>query len=267
MTPAHGLQRIKRYLRRHCRKPVDMPVREFWANFSRINYQEIPKLPPMHDHEQSLQKDEVIDILLYAFPKSWQSKMTEQGFDPFAAGINALIQFAQRMEESEQIKGEKGQKRSSPSYSSDSRKKSKDKRSYQIRTDGTLYCKIHGKGNHKTDDCKQIAYLLKKSEKKDDNGFKSKNKTWKKDDYKKKSKEEVKAVQETERHSKSTDSDASVSSNDSMHSAQSSLSENSESLSVNMLQQEVKGLNEEYDALADEVKKVSVKKDSEKKTE
>ena len=46
MTPVHGLQRVKRYLRRYCRKPADISVREYWANFSRINNEEIPLMPP-----------------------------------------------------------------------------------------------------------------------------------------------------------------------------------------------------------------------------
>ena len=70
MTPTHGLQRVKRYLRRYCRKPADMTVREFWANFQRINNEEIPNMPQLYDSSQSLKRDELIDILLYSLPPS-----------------------------------------------------------------------------------------------------------------------------------------------------------------------------------------------------
>ena len=103
MTPTHGLQRVKRYLRRYCRKPADMTVREFWANFQRINNEEIPNMPPLYDATQSLKRDELIDILLYSLPKSWQGEMNKQNYDPFGGSVQDLIDFAERMETAEAL--------------------------------------------------------------------------------------------------------------------------------------------------------------------
>jgi len=72
LLPNKTLQRVKRYLRREARKPVDVPVRECLMHIICINTQEIPRLPPNFNNAQSLGDDEIIDILLFGTPKSWQ---------------------------------------------------------------------------------------------------------------------------------------------------------------------------------------------------
>ena len=47
-----------------------------------INYKEVPKIEPTRAND-SLGSDEIIDILLFGMPKSWQKEMSQQGFDPF----------------------------------------------------------------------------------------------------------------------------------------------------------------------------------------
>ena len=70
-------QKVKRHLRRECRKPLDMKVREFANHMNRINSEEIPKIPPAAAN-QSMSQDEPIEILLYGTPKSWQREMDRQ---------------------------------------------------------------------------------------------------------------------------------------------------------------------------------------------
>jgi len=72
LLPNKILQHVKRHLRRKARKPIDMPVRECLMHIIRIDTQEIPCLPPNFDNAQSLGDDELIDILLFGAPKSWQ---------------------------------------------------------------------------------------------------------------------------------------------------------------------------------------------------
>ena len=81
MVPPKALARIKRYLRRKCRKPADMTCRVFYNHLARIAQEELPRLPPWKPG-QELSQDEMIDILLFAFPQSWQGEMTRQGYDP-----------------------------------------------------------------------------------------------------------------------------------------------------------------------------------------
>ena len=66
----------------------------------RINTEEIPFIPPAAAN-QELSNDELIDILLFGTPKSWQREMDRQGFDPLDNTIQAVVAFMERIEESE----------------------------------------------------------------------------------------------------------------------------------------------------------------------
>ena len=66
LVPKRSLAIIKRWLRRKCRKTMDMTIRSFYTHLHRINDDEIPELPPNYDITQSLTQDELLDIILYA---------------------------------------------------------------------------------------------------------------------------------------------------------------------------------------------------------
>ena len=65
-----------------------------------INLEELPNLPPFNPN-QSLSNDEIIEILLYGIPKSWQKEMSHQGFDPMSSTIQELVNFMERIKEAE----------------------------------------------------------------------------------------------------------------------------------------------------------------------
>ena len=98
--PFKCLQKVKRYMRRECRKPYEMKAREYANHLVRINTEEIPFIPPAAAN-QELSNDELIDILLFGTPKSWQREMDRQGFDPLDNTIQAVVAFMERIEESE----------------------------------------------------------------------------------------------------------------------------------------------------------------------
>ena len=81
LLPRRVLAKVKRALRREMRKPSDMKVRAYYQQIMRINTEEVASLPPFA-LDQALGDDEMIDILLYGSPKSWQKEMDCQGFDP-----------------------------------------------------------------------------------------------------------------------------------------------------------------------------------------
>ena len=54
LLPNKILQRVKRYLRREARKPYDMDVKTYYMHIQRINGEEILKLPPKFEKDQSL---------------------------------------------------------------------------------------------------------------------------------------------------------------------------------------------------------------------
>jgi len=178
LLPTKILQRVKRYLRREARKPIDMGVREHLMHISRINTQEIPRLPPHFNATQSLSDDEIVDILLFGTPKSWQREMDRQGVDPLSSTPHDVVAFMERIEMLEDFDGDRKTTKVVPS-------KGKKKSGYtkgNSDADGSKYCMLHGNNNtHDTLECKTLMAQAKKL--KGNNGANKKgkggNKSWK----------------------------------------------------------------------------------------
>ena len=81
IMPLKTLERVKRYMRRDCRKPANMKIRYFYQLLNKMNNAEIPRVPPFNPN-QGFQPDELMEIILYAVPKSWIREMDRQGIDP-----------------------------------------------------------------------------------------------------------------------------------------------------------------------------------------
>ena len=164
LMPSKVLAKVKRQVRRDMRKPVDMKVRAYCQNLTRINSEEIPCLPPF-GRNQGLTPDEILDILLYGTPRSWQNEMDRQGFDPILRGWYATIDFMENLEELEEKPA------ASESSSSKTKKKSKDK-STESAKKPPYHCELHGANwTHNTSECR----AAKNKEKKGNFS----NKTWK----------------------------------------------------------------------------------------
>ena len=102
VIPKKALQKVKRYLRRECRKPADMKVRMYFQHLLRMNMNEIPCLPPFGE-DQTLSDDEIMDIILFGTPKSWQREMDRQGYDPMDHTTAELVDFLEQIESSEEF--------------------------------------------------------------------------------------------------------------------------------------------------------------------
>ena len=180
LLPNKILQRVKRYLRREARKPVDMTVREYLMHILRINAMEIPRLPPNFNAAQALSNDELIDILLFGTPKSWQREMDRQGFDPLASTPADVVDFMERIEMSEDFDSDK-----KTTTFAQGKGKGKKKASYakgSSDAEGSKHCMLHGNNNtHDTSECKTLMAQAKKL--KSNNGANQKgkggNKSWK----------------------------------------------------------------------------------------
>ena len=178
LLPCKTLQRVKRYLRRECRKPHDMGVREYSQHLARINDQEMPLIPP-EDPTASLSQDEMIDVLLFGTPKTWQHEMDRQGYDPVSSQWDAVVNFMERIELSEdkpdQNKKDQNKKASAK----------KDGSFKQVKGDKekkSAFCLVHGQCGHSTDQCHKIQREAKRL-KGDDSSPKGDspkfgNKTW-----------------------------------------------------------------------------------------
>ena len=100
--PFKALEYQKRFMRRKMRKPVEMPIRKYVGHLLRINDEELPHLPP-YNPMQILSEDEMMDIVMFGIPKSWEKQMNIQNFDPFRAGTTMLqvVEFCERLEANE----------------------------------------------------------------------------------------------------------------------------------------------------------------------
>ena len=177
------LQRVKRYLCREARKPLDMKVKAYLLHVDRINHEEIPGLPPNYNTAQSLGPDEISDILLCGTPQSWQREMDRQGFDPMAKTTQEIVQCMENIEMSEDFDGDA--KKKITQAAGNAKKGNGNKANKKNNnTSGQKFCLLHGNNNtHATNECNTLKAQAKKL--KGDTGGnagkakgKGKNKTW-----------------------------------------------------------------------------------------
>ena len=196
--PYKCLSKVKRFLRRDCRKPVEMKARDYVNSLMRVNNEEVPWIPPAAVR-QSLSDDEIIDIILYGTPKSWRVEMDRQGFDPLDKMIGEVVAFMERIEETE-VTSVRDKK---PSSNSNGNKKPAAKdwktKDWKAQGKGEKYCSLHGKGSHTTEECKTIQNKRFKNDRDGNPGYQKKaygNKTWTKsaDEGKSNSKKELNAI-------------------------------------------------------------------------
>ena len=176
--PRRVLSRVKRYLRRECRKPADMKVKIYLNHLIRINRNELDELPPFHN-DQRLSDDELLDIILFGTPKAWQKEMDRQGYDPLVHPLNHVVGFMEQIEASEDFDANKKTNDKSKDKSNGNGKKV----SFQAKgKGGSKTCLYHGQCAHASEDCTVLKDLAKKKKAKseDSSGGSYNNNNWKK---------------------------------------------------------------------------------------
>ncbi len=181
MMPKKVLARAKREMRRDMRKPSDMTIRDYYNHLQRINLQEIHNLPPFGAH-QIFGNDEIIDIMIYGIPKSWQREMDRQGFDPYDnADPTVTVSFLEQIEAAEEFdaspkSNNNGNNSKKKSTSSSGAKKSSNGES---GSDKKKYCEEHGWNfSHTSAECKVLNGGGKKQKSGDYKKKSYGNKTW-----------------------------------------------------------------------------------------
>jgi len=153
----------------------------------RINSQEIPRLPPHFNATQMLSDDEIVDILLFGAPKSWQREMDRQGMDPLASAPHEVVTFMERIKMSEDFDNDKKITKVAPS-------KGKKKSGYNkgnSDANGSKHCVLQGNNNtHDTSACKTLMAQAKKL--KGNNGTDKKGKSGGDQSWKNKAKDKTK---------------------------------------------------------------------------
>jgi hypothetical protein len=177
VAPHKALAKQKRWMRRFCRKPATMTVREYTNSLRRINERELHWLPPFAP-DQLLTNDELVDIVLHGVPRAWTREMEKQDFDPDDKSLIEVVQFCERMEEAEDFQPDnKGNKK-------DPKKSKADKKETSSSPEGPKHCLLHGDNyTHTTDECHVLKKQAKSLRHWDDDDRKPpyKNKSWKRD--------------------------------------------------------------------------------------
>jgi hypothetical protein len=177
VCPYKALEKQKRFMRRKMRKPADMKTRMYVNYLNRINYDELPNLPPFAGVVQSLSQDEMMDIILFGIPKSWITEMDKQDFDPFSKTIERVVDFCERMESAENFTPVAMKKQSTASPA----KKVKFHKAQGKSSggNGDKWCEYHESSTHNTSEC-TVLNKLKASKKNNSSDKKpSAKKDWK----------------------------------------------------------------------------------------
>ena len=146
--PLKALQTQKRFMRRFLRKPRDMKARDFVSRVCEIN--EMLNQFPGANGEGSLPQDELLDLMEFGMPSSWQRQMIMHDFDPMDKSIPEFISMCERIEMTEPET-----KKVSINDEVIPKKKRKANNGSTLKTSGK-YCMLHGDCGHSTEDCRTM---------------------------------------------------------------------------------------------------------------
>jgi 5-formyltetrahydrofolate cyclo-ligase len=194
VSPYKALEKQKRFMRRKMRKPADMKTRMYVNYLYRINFDELPHLPPFAGVVQSLSQDELMDIILFGIPKSWITEMDKQDFDPFSKTIAQVVDFCERMESAENFTPVAMRKQSTGSPA----KKTKYHKSQGKTSNGSgdKWCEYHESNTHNTSECTVLNKLKASKNNNSSDKKPAAKKDWKSksNDAKKFTKKELNAI-------------------------------------------------------------------------
>ena len=157
-----------------------MTIRKCSNIITHINSAEIPLLPPQQP-QQGLTDGEIKDMLTFGSPSSWTREMDRQGFDPIEHTVDELVSFLERIELSEDFDHTATNEQAIPKK--DKKKQGKTPQKILSGRD----CLFHGPNTHPSNECKVLQSMIAKERGgNSDSKPPYKNKTWKRDDGKKK---------------------------------------------------------------------------------
>ena len=165
--PQRAMAHQKRYMRRYMRKPRDMSTREFVARVTELNAY-LTEFPPFEEN-QKLDDQEIMDILEFGVPNSWQKNMVMQGFDPVTSTTNEFVAFCERHEFTEGTLDNSDENKAKPktslkSSSNDgkSRAKSSTEANKKRKNYDEKWCELHQTFGHDTSECKVVQDRIQK---------------------------------------------------------------------------------------------------------
>ena len=111
-----------------------------------------------------LPPDEILDLIEFGIPNSWQKAMILQDFDPLQKSVKEFVSFCERME---QIEVREGKDPSTKNSKAKKNNKSPDK-NFKKRTRESSHegskgdCMLHGPGTHPTEECRTLKAQAKR---------------------------------------------------------------------------------------------------------
>ena len=153
----------KRFMRRFLRKPATMTTREYVDRVTEINSYlvEFPPITEDGTNPEVLPNDEIMDILEFGVPNSWQKTMVLQDFDPVQKSVPEFTAFCERIEQLEDHSQARPNKESKGN--SNKRKRDGDRSSGKDRKSNSKSCMLHGDNcGHDTSECKVLQSQAKK---------------------------------------------------------------------------------------------------------
>ena len=156
--PERAARMQKRWMRRQLRKPLELSVREHVARVVEIN-QALEQFPMADDMEpvQKLDDDELMDILEFGTPNSWQKQMILHDFDPINGNTADFIQFCERMEKTEDKPAPKKENANGKKRAHNKHGNKKEER--PKKGNSSHCCMLHGPNDvHNTNECRTLKF-------------------------------------------------------------------------------------------------------------
>ncbi len=112
----------------------------------------------LHQQNQARQMDELLEILEFVTPVSWQQQMTHHGIDPLQQMIAQFVQFSKCLKSMEQVPTGTNPKRVHNDKNEDMQKPTCKSCKHGTKCTGTekKYFTKCGKGNHTTNRCLKV---------------------------------------------------------------------------------------------------------------
>ena len=120
---------------------------------------------------QKILEDEILNILEFGVPSTWQKEFWRQGYDPIARSINDFTDFCERLEFTEDLydsaRGTKKRSRTEDdqkaSKKGNSERKSKPTTSRVFKkARSSKWCEYHQTTSHDTNECKVVLAQARK---------------------------------------------------------------------------------------------------------
>ena len=165
--PRRALHHQKQYMRRFMRKPFDTKSKDFVARVQQLN-DYLNMFPPFKNN-QMLPEDELLDILEFSIPATWQKEFIRSGFDPVEHDVKTFVEHCERMELTEALEKpssikDKGLNATSKKNSGHLKAgKSQAKPSEEAKKHHNKpFCDLHQQYGHSTADCKVVQGQINK---------------------------------------------------------------------------------------------------------